>query len=172
MREYDSLFSAASLCLCFRASSAALRPCLRSARRKGTRIPSPRWVQARRTSWKSGGVRPWNLLGSSATASVPFPGPQRKYHPGVLFSVRKPFPGTNRRRSRILALGFQKKKKEWPRPRTEHTEDMLLNANVGTGVALAKLPVLLFQFHFGRLFHILSIPLCNSFSDFPIIPVR
>jgi hypothetical protein len=47
-------------------ASAFVRPVVRS---KATRIPSPRWLQTRRTRQK-GGVRPWNLLGFSVRGAA------------------------------------------------------------------------------------------------------
>ena len=44
-----------------------------------------------------------------------------------------------------MKIGFFPKTKG--RPRTEHSENMLVNANVGTGGALAKLLFLLFSSH-------------------------
>jgi len=55
-----------------------------SAGSKGARIPSPRWVQVHMDKPEKWWVRPWNLLGFCATASVTRsrPGPQRTDHPG------------------------------------------------------------------------------------------
>jgi hypothetical protein len=68
------------------------------------------------------------LLGSSATASVPFPGRSASTTPGrCLACGNRSLEQTDAGQESWL-WGFKKKKEG--RPRTEHLENMLLNANI------------------------------------------
>lgn len=148
---------------------ALLRPFVR--RRQGL-IPSPRWLQTRRTSRK-GGVRPWNLLGFCVLTSVPGSAGAQVLRRRCLVRThwsRKP--ETNRRRlvknlglevSKTFVLGFRN-----GRPRTERWGSMLQDATsrIGTGSALvtcgktSSLYKCFFKITFCR-------EICNTISTVP-----